>query len=79
MLKLLSREKVVGSVDFLGNPIGLVSTLGTGVKDFFFTPAQMLLEDESGLRIDNLRTGMTKVRNITLIEYTTHLLYSVMF
>ncbi|KAF0713430.1 Aste57867_4331 [Aphanomyces stellatus] len=57
---LRSWYKIIGSVDVLGNPIGLVSTLGTGVKDFFFTPAQMLLEDESGLRIDNLRTGMTK-------------------
>ncbi|KAH9090755.1 hypothetical protein Ae201684P_006161 [Aphanomyces euteiches] len=57
---LRSWYKIVGSVDVLGNPVGLVSTLGTGVRDFFFTPAQMLLEDESGLRIDNLRTGMTK-------------------
>ncbi|OQR87857.1 vacuolar protein sorting-associated protein [Achlya hypogyna] len=54
------QHYIVGSVDVLGNPIGLVSTLGAGVKDFFFTPAQMLLEDESGLRIENLRTGMTK-------------------
>jgi hypothetical protein len=57
---LRSWYKIVGSVDFLGNPIGLVSALGTGVKDFFYTPAQMLLEDENGLRIENLRTGMTK-------------------
>lgn len=57
---LRSWYNIMGSVDFLGNPIGLVSTLGTGVKDFFYTPAQMLLEDEKGLRIENLRTGMTK-------------------
>ncbi|KAL8021053.1 putative vacuolar protein sorting-associated protein [Plasmopara halstedii] len=57
---LRSWYSIMGSVDFLGNPIGLVSTLGTGVKDFFYTPAQMLLENENGLRIDNLRTGMTK-------------------
>lgn len=57
---LRSWYNIMGSVDFLGNPIGLVSTLGTGVKDFFYTPAQMLLEDEKGLRIANLRTGMTK-------------------
>ncbi|GLE02330.1 hypothetical protein PINS_up011168 [Pythium insidiosum] len=57
---LRSWYRIVGSVDFLGNPIGLVSALGTGVKDFFYTPAQMLLEDENGLRIENLRTGMTK-------------------
>lgn len=57
---LRSWYNIMGSVDFLGNPVGLVSTLGTGVKDFFYTPAQMLLDDESGFRIENLRTGMTK-------------------
>lgn len=57
---LRSVYKMIGSVDFLGNPVGLVSTLGTGVKDFFYTPAQMLLENEDGLKIENLRTGMTK-------------------
>ncbi|DBA02631.1 TPA: LOW QUALITY PROTEIN: hypothetical protein N0F65_012003 [Lagenidium giganteum] len=57
---LRSWYRIVGSVDVLGNPIGLVSALGAGVKDFFYTPAQMLLEDEKGLRIENLRTGMTK-------------------
>lgn len=29
---------MLGSFDFLGNPISLVSNLGTGVKDFFFQP-----------------------------------------
>lgn len=32
--------KVLGSFDFLGNPVSLVSNLGTGVKDFFFQPIQ---------------------------------------
>lgn len=30
---------IIGSIDILGNPINLFSSLGTGVKDFFFKPA----------------------------------------
>jgi len=36
--------KVLGSVDMLGNPVGLVNNLGTGVVDFFFEPAQGLVK-----------------------------------
>ncbi|PRP86239.1 vacuolar protein sorting-associated protein 13 family protein, partial [Planoprotostelium fungivorum] len=35
--------KVVGSFDVLGNPVSLVSNLGTGVYDFFYEPAQGLV------------------------------------
>ena len=31
---------IVGSADIIGNPIGLVNTLGTGFRDFFYEPAQ---------------------------------------
>jgi hypothetical protein len=34
--------KVVGAVEFLGNPIGLISDLGTGVMDFFYEPAKVV-------------------------------------
>ena len=36
--------KVLGSIDALGNPVSLVSNLGTGVKDFFYEPAQGLVK-----------------------------------
>jgi len=36
--------KIVGSADFLGSPVSLVSNLGTGVKDFFFEPAKGLVK-----------------------------------
>jgi len=41
----LLREvyKIVGSFDFLGNPVSLVSNLGTGVYDFFYEPVQGLI------------------------------------
>jgi len=36
--------KLVGSFEFLGNPVGLVSNLGTGMKDFFYEPAQGMMK-----------------------------------
>ena len=33
--------KLVGSFEFLGNPVGLANNLGTGMKDFFYEPAQV--------------------------------------
>jgi len=36
--------KIVFSFDVLGNPVSLVSNLGTGVKDFFYEPAQGLVQ-----------------------------------
>eukprot|EP00960_Hanusia_phi_P051532 760853-Hanusia_phi.AAC.10 len=36
--------KLVGSFEFLGNPVGLVNNLGTGVQDFFYEPAQGMMK-----------------------------------
>lgn len=36
--------KILGSVEFLGNPIGLAASLGTGLTDFFYKPAQGLVQ-----------------------------------
>ncbi|PRP82292.1 vacuolar associated sorting protein [Planoprotostelium fungivorum] len=30
--------KVLGSAEFLGNPVSIVNSLGTGIKDFFYEP-----------------------------------------
>jgi vacuolar protein sorting-associated protein 13A/C len=35
--------KIIGAFEFLGNPVSLISGLGTGVKDFFYEPAQGLV------------------------------------
>jgi hypothetical protein len=29
---------LLGSAEFLGNPISIMSNIGTGVKDFFYEP-----------------------------------------
>jgi hypothetical protein len=36
--------KVVGSADVLGNPVGLFTSLSTGVTDFFYDPAEGIVE-----------------------------------
>ncbi len=35
--------KIVGSFDFLGDPVGVLSQLGTGIWDFFYEPAEGLM------------------------------------
>eukprot|EP00941_MAST-03F_sp_MAST-3F-sp1_P004284 g4284.t1 len=63
--KLLSNWKhLVGSADILGNPVGLASNMGTGVKDFFYEPANGLMSSPEDFAI-GLKTGtfslLTKV------------------
>eukprot|EP01122_Echinamoeba_exundans_P003714 TRINITY_DN1378_c0_g1_i1.p1 TRINITY_DN1378_c0_g1~~TRINITY_DN1378_c0_g1_i1.p1 ORF type:complete len:3355 (-),score=763.88 TRINITY_DN1378_c0_g1_i1:110-10174(-) len=44
MAALRQAYLLVGSADFLGNPVSLVSNLGTGVRDFFYEPAQGIVK-----------------------------------
>lgn len=36
--------KLLGSTEALGNPVGLFTNIGTGVMDFFYEPAQGIIE-----------------------------------
>jgi len=36
--------KIVGALDLVGNPISLMASVGTGVKDFFYEPSQGLIQ-----------------------------------
>lgn len=40
---LAQLHRVVGSVDIIGNPMGLWTNLATGVEDFFYEPYQGLV------------------------------------
>ena len=42
------RTHVCRSLELVGNPIGLVSTLGIGVRDFFYEPAHALINRYAG-------------------------------
>ena len=46
--------KIVGSLELVGNPLGLVSSLGTGVKDFFYEPVHALYQSREIKRFGKL-------------------------
>lgn len=41
---LFQLYKIIGSVDIIGNPLSFASSLGTGMIDFFYEPAQGLIK-----------------------------------
>ena len=45
---LFQLYKIIGSVDIIGNPLSFASSLGTGVIDFFYEPAQGLIKVRGG-------------------------------
>jgi hypothetical protein len=64
---VLEVYKVVGSIDILGNPVGLFSNLGTGVMDFFYEPANGLVQSPKAFG-----KGLAKVKkkiNFFLVFY----------
>ena len=52
--------KIVGSFDVLGNPMSLVSNLGSGVYDFFYEPAQGLVRSPKDF-MEGIAKGTTSL------------------
>jgi len=50
-------HKVVGSADFIGNPVGLFTNISAGVQDVFYEPYQGILVGEG---IQELGMGLAK-------------------
>jgi vacuolar protein sorting-associated protein 13A/C len=48
----------MSSLELVGNPIGLVSSLGVGVRDFFYEPAHALIT--SPTEIGKIGRGVVK-------------------
>jgi len=61
---------ILGSADFLGNPVGLFNQVGTGVKDFFYEPAQGLVKSPQDFGI-----GLAK-GSLSLAKHTTFGLFN---
>ena len=59
----LQVHNVVGSFDFLGDPVGLLSNLSTGVKDFFYEPIEGLKPDGKGFLYGLGKGGTSLVSN----------------
>jgi hypothetical protein len=60
--------KIVGSLDLVGNPIGLLSSLGLGVHDFFYEPAHALINNPT--EIGKIGKGVVK-GTVSLVSNTT--------
>lgn len=57
--------RVVASLDYIGNPMSLVNTLGTGVRDFFFEPVEGLFLGPSAFALGAVRGTLSLVSNAT--------------
>ena len=63
--------KVVFSLDMLGNPVGLINALGSGVKDFFVEPALGLVKSPK-VRSHRARARTTHMRTHSRTHALTH-------
>jgi len=60
--------KIVGSLELVGNPIGLLSSLGSGVRDFFYEPAHAIITSPTEIR--KIGAGLVKGA-VSLVSNTT--------
>jgi vacuolar protein sorting-associated protein 13A/C len=52
-------HKILGSADFLGNPVGLFNNISSGVADIFYEPYQGLVMTD---RPQDFGIGLAKAR-----------------
>jgi len=58
----MKQIHVLGNVEFLGNPVGLFTNIGTGVRDFFYEPLDGLKGgDGSKSFLEGLKRGTTSL------------------
>eukprot|EP00026_Physarum_polycephalum_P000020 Phypoly_transcript_00020.p1 GENE.Phypoly_transcript_00020~~Phypoly_transcript_00020.p1 ORF type:complete len:3396 (+),score=660.90 Phypoly_transcript_00020:132-10319(+) len=63
--------KIFGSADMLGNPVGLVGNLGTGVADFFYEPAQGLVKSPKDFSVGLAKGTTSLVKNTVYGTFNT--------
>jgi hypothetical protein len=61
-------HRVLGSIDILGNPVGLFNTLSSGVGELFYEPYQGFIMSD---RPQDLGIGIAKVGVFQIILFTT--------
>lgn len=62
-------HRILGSADFLGNPVGLFNNLSSGVAELFYEPWQGLIMSD---RPQDLGYGIAKVNQITIVNRIIH-------
>lgn len=59
-------SNVIGSIQVLGNPVGLLTNVGTGVKDFFYEPLEGLSNEGTTGMVHGVAKGtQSLVSNVT--------------
>jgi vacuolar protein sorting-associated protein 13A/C len=60
---ILQFYRVLGSFNIIGNPLGLVSNLGTGVMDFFYEPSKGIIESPEAFAAGLGKGTLSLIRN----------------
>lgn len=64
-------HKIIGAVDFLGNPAAVASQLGTGLKSFFYDPATALLSSPQDAAKAFATGAASLLQNTTTAVFTS--------
>eukprot|EP00212_Chloropicon_laureae_P000272 CAMPEP_0198459128 /NCGR_PEP_ID=MMETSP1453-20131121/39300_1 /TAXON_ID=1461543 ORGANISM="Unidentified sp., Strain RCC701" /NCGR_SAMPLE_ID=MMETSP1453 /ASSEMBLY_ACC=CAM_ASM_001118 /LENGTH=136 /DNA_ID=CAMNT_0044184067 /DNA_START=9 /DNA_END=415 /DNA_ORIENTATION=+ len=74
-IKALLREtvKVLGSANILGDPLGLVQHLGTGMWDFLSKPTVGLFQSARTLGVEQFMAGLS-AGSFSLLSHTVYAL-----
>lgn len=68
---LTQLYKIVGSLELVGNPVGLVTSLGIGVQDFFYEPYHAFTSNPTDIAvIGKLGRGVVK-GTLSIVSNTT--------
>ena len=62
---LKQLHKLLGSVDFLGNPVAIASQIGTGLKDFFYEPSKAMMSNPQDFMKVFAKGGLSLLKNTT--------------
>lgn len=61
---------ILGSADLLGNPVGLLKNISTGVKDFFYEPSQAFVRGPTAFT-QGLARGVSSLARNTVFGFST--------
>eukprot|EP01127_Copromyxa_protea_P018128 TRINITY_DN562_c3_g1_i1.p1 TRINITY_DN562_c3_g1~~TRINITY_DN562_c3_g1_i1.p1 ORF type:complete len:1515 (-),score=244.31 TRINITY_DN562_c3_g1_i1:27-4571(-) len=62
---------IIGSADFLGNPVSLISNLGTGVHDFFYEPIKGIVSSPKDFGMGIAKGTASLLRNSVFAIFDT--------
>lgn len=64
-------EQILGSADFLGNPVGLFTNFATGIEDFFYEPVKGLVKSPADFATGLAKGAKSLVKNSVYGTFNT--------